>query len=292
MKIKAYTLNAFAKTPDGGNPAGVVLSADKLTEAQMKSIASVIGFSETAFVIRSDKADFKVRFFTPTDEVDLCGHATIATFSTLLALEIVIPGNYTQETKAGILDVKVNEDRSILMDQNLPVYSEIVDKNEIAASLNITPDQIIDDLPVQVVSTGLRDIIIPVKSSSVLKAIKPNNDIISEISKKYNVTGYHIFTFDTHSDSIANCRNLAPLYGIPEESATGTSNGALACYLYKYNKLSDEQQKHMTIEQGYTMNKPSEIIAELHQLHGEISSVKVGGSALNLKEHEINLASL
>ena len=82
--IKVYTLNAFTDDVSGGNPAGVVLDADNLTEKQMQGIAKKVGFSETAFVMSSDSADFRVRFFTPSDEVDLCGHATIATFKLLL----------------------------------------------------------------------------------------------------------------------------------------------------------------------------------------------------------------
>src|SRR6185369_17713524 len=81
MKIKVFTLNSFAKTQEGGNPAGVVLDSGNLSEVQMLAAAKEVGFSETAFVGKSNKADFKVRFFTPTDEVDLCGHATIATYA-------------------------------------------------------------------------------------------------------------------------------------------------------------------------------------------------------------------
>lgn len=84
MEIKVYKINAFAKTAIGGNPAGVVVNADELSENDMKKIAGIVGLSETAFVMKSDVADFRVRFFTPTEEVDLCGHATIGTFSILL----------------------------------------------------------------------------------------------------------------------------------------------------------------------------------------------------------------
>ncbi|GIP36612.1 PhzF family phenazine biosynthesis protein [Paenibacillus sp. J2TS4] len=81
MKLKVYTVNSFAKTLEGGNPAGVVIDADSLSDESMKSIAGAIGFSETAFVMKSESAHFKVRFFTPEEGVDLCGHATIATLA-------------------------------------------------------------------------------------------------------------------------------------------------------------------------------------------------------------------
>lgn len=289
MLIKAFTLDAFAKSIGGGNPAGVVLNADSLSETEMKQIAEVIGFSETAFVMKSDNADFKVRFFTPSDEVDLCGHATIGTFYTMADQGIIPAGKYKQETKAGILAVEVGADYTVLMEQNLPQFFEVIDKEEIAESLNISIKDIMSDLPVQIVSTGLKDIIIPIKSLDCLNSIKPDFGKVEAISRKYNVIGYHIFTLGTLHNSTAHCRNLAPLYGIPEESATGTSNGALSCYLHKYGKLDDKKLNAIKIEQGYSMGKPSEILVSLSADDGMISQVKVGGKALNLKQREIEL---
>ena len=289
MKVKTYILNSFGKSVDGGNPAGVVLEADNLSEKEMKKIASIIGFSETAFVMKSKMADVKVRFFTPIEEVDICGHATIATFSLLANKGIVESGEYTQETKAGILKVNVNEDLSIMMNQNKPIYGEVLDRELIAETLNISTESFMENLPIQIVSTGLKDIIIPVKSIEILNNIKPNFDAISKVSEKYNVVGYHIFTLETIENSVAQCRNLAPLYGIDEESATGTSNGALACYLFKYGKVSSCKQINMTMEQGYSMNKPSKINVELKVKNNEVIDIKVGGSAFNLKEMEIEI---
>ncbi len=287
--VKVFTLNAFAKTKDGGNPAGVVIDADSLSEKDMQKIAQKVGFSETAFVQKSDKADFKVSFFTPKGEVDLCGHATIATFYLLAAKGLIKPGNYSQETKAGILNLEVKEDNTIFMNQNLPKFFDVSDKKEIAKSLNISEDAISPDLPVQIVSTGLRDVLIPIKSLKDLFEIKPNFESVSKISKKYDVIGYHLFTLETKFGSAAHCRNLAPLYDIPEESATGTSNGALACYLFKYGKISKKQADNLVFEQGYSMKKPSEILVQLKIKNDEIAEVKVGGIASNIQEKEILL---
>jgi PhzF family phenazine biosynthesis protein len=289
MKVKAYTLNSFAKCIEGGNPAGVVLNADDLSEDSMKKIAGIIGFSETAFVMKSGLADFKVRFFTPNEEVDICGHATIGTFSTLLSKRLIKPGKYFQETKAGILSVELKEDSSIMMNQNAPSYHQTISKEEIADSLNITINEMIEELPVQIVSTGLRDILIPIKNIDMVNAIKPNFEKVSEISSKYNTIGYHIFALESLNDSNAYCRNFAPLYGIPEESATGTSNGALACYLFKYDKIKSDNANHIIIEQGYSMEKPSEIIVALRTEGEDVIEVKVGGKALNLSEIEVQI---
>ncbi len=289
MKVKAYTVNSFAKTSEGGNGAGIVLDADFLTEEEMQKIAAVLGFSETAFVLKSDSADYKVRFFTPKEEVDLCGHATIGTFFTMATLGYIKPGNYMQETKAGILGVEIKEDLTIMMDQPLPAFFETLDKSEIADSLNIEIGNIHEDLPVQIVSTGLKDIIVPIKSLDALLSSKPDFNKIIEISKKHNVAGYHVFSLETIHTSTACCRNFAPLLAIPEESATGTSNGALGCYLYQYGKVSSNQASPIIIEQGYAMKKPSEILVSLATEGNKITGVKVGGSALNLSFIEIEI---
>lgn len=289
MKIKAFTLNSFAKSNEGGNPAAVVFNADNLSENDMKKIAGIIGFSETAYVMKSDLADFKVRFFTPAEEVDLCGHATVGTFYMLLSKKCITPGHYTQETKAGILNVYAKEDMSIIMNQSLPTFFETLDREEIADSLNISVAQMNANFPVQIVSTGLKDIIVPIKDLSILSSIKPDFEKVAAISKKYDVVGYHLFTLESLHHSNAHTRNLAPLYGIPEESATGTSNGALACYMLKYGALSQENMDNVIIEQGYSMDKPSEILVSLSTLGDKIEEVRVGGKALNISEMEVEI---
>lgn len=289
MKIKAYTLNAFSKSNNGGNPAGVVLDADKLSDKQMLRIAQEIGFSETAFVKKSNKADFKLSFFTPTEEVDLCGHATIATFFLMKNLGLIQSGRYTQETKAGVLDIKVKEENTIFMNQNNPHFFEEIDKKEIADSLNISTKSLAADLPIQIVTTGLRDILVPIKNLSDLHSIKANFEKITEISKKYKVVGYHLFTLETKLNSTAHCRNFAPLYNIPEESATGTSNGALSCYLFKHKRINKKQINNLVYEQGYSMNKPSEIFVKLKADDKKIAEVRVGGIASNIQEITIEI---
>ncbi|MCT4595372.1 MAG: PhzF family phenazine biosynthesis protein [Anaeromicrobium sp.] len=281
MNMEVSIINAFGKSEEGGNGAGVLLDANNLSEEQMQKIAKEVGLSETAFVKNSSVADFKVRFFTPVKEVDLCGHATIATFYLLKKRGLIKGGNYTQETKAGVLNVQVNEDNSILMDQSMPEFYEKLDKEEIAKSLNINVEHISDELPVQIVSTGLKDVMVPIKSMEILNSMEPDFEMIRETSKKYEVVGYHAFSLETIGNTTAHCRNFAPLYDILEESATGTSNGALSSYLYEHGKL--DKMENLVFEQGYAMRMPSEIKAALEVDGGKIKKVKVGGIALEVK---------
>jgi PhzF family phenazine biosynthesis protein len=283
-RIIVATLNAFAATANGGNPAGVVLDADHLDETSMQRIAARAGMSETAFVQKSAAADFKIRFFTPAAEVDLCGHATIATFSHLFGLRRIRAGRYTQETKAGILGVEVRADGTVFMEQTLPVFESAIDGKEIAASLGKGADSLAPDMPVQIVSTGLPDTMVPIVSLRELSSLEPDFDKITDISKKLGAVGYHAFSLETKFGSTAHCRNFAPLYGIPEEAATGTSSGALACYLFKHGKVTEEQARTIVFEQGYGMGRPSEIFVRLDIKDKDIAGVHVGGRATPAKE--------
>lgn len=288
MLVKVFTMNSFAKTQGGGNPAAIVLDANNLTDNQMQKLAKNIGFSETAFITKSECADFKVRFFTPIEEVDLCGHATVGAFYLMAERGIIMQGVYSQETRAGVLNVEVKDDHLIMMDQATPSFYEVVDKTEIADSLNLTIEDLAEDLLPQIVSTGMRDIMVPIRSLEVLNRTVPDMMKVAEVSRKYNTIGYHLFTLETLGGT-AHCRNLAPLYGIPEESACGTANGALSSYLTHHGKLSMDQAKNIVMEQGYTMKMPSEILASVEISNREIVRVRVGGKAIDIKEIEVEL---
>ncbi len=286
--MKVYLLKSFGVDESGGNPAGVVLDADSLTDVQKKYISKEVGFSETAFIEKSDKADYKVRFFTPKEEVDLCGHATIATYSFLFQKAFLKPGNYKQELKAGVLGIEVKANGLIVMEQTLPVFSEFIEAGQIKSIFD--SEISVSGLKPQIVSTGLRDILLPVPNREQLFALKPNFNQMAVLNKETNSVGMHAFTLDTiDSSSVAHCRNFSPLYGIKEESATGSSNGALACYLFKYGKIKSGSLDTMKFEQGYSMNKPSEIFVTLHTKGKDIKQVLVEGKAILFGEKEVEV---
>lgn len=269
--VDVYVTSAFSKNHQGGNKAGVVLNRPDLTAQQKMNIAKELGYSETAFVTESEIADFKLQYYTPTDEVPLCGHATIATFATLHLLNKLDKNHYTIETKAGILNIEVQNDGLIFMQQNCPEYFNILDANLFSKCLN---NESIDyKLPIQTVSTGLKDILYPVKSIEHLENLKPDFQSMAKLSKELDVVGIHAFTLLNNPDITAICRNFAPLYGIDEESATGTANCALACYLYKHY----EKKSQYIFEQGYNLGQISRIVVNLYVKEEVINSVYVGG---------------
>jgi PhzF family phenazine biosynthesis protein len=269
--VDVYVAVAFSKDAKGGNKAGVVLGRSELTSVQKAAIAKEMGYSETAFVLDSDKADFKLQYFTPTEEVPLCGHATIAAFSTLKLLNMLDKPDCTIETEAGILNIHIKDDGLILMEQNRPAYLEVLDSDIFTGC--IERNFIDHRFPIQIVSTGLNDVMLPVDSVEHLEQLSPDFEMIANMSKEKEVVGVHAFTMIKESDVTAICRNFAPLYGIDEESATGTANCALACYLFKYYK----QQSQYVFEQGHNMGDISRIVVNLSYHENVIDSVFVGG---------------
>ncbi|MBR5184016.1 MAG: PhzF family phenazine biosynthesis protein [Bacteroidales bacterium] len=285
--MRYYTVDAFAQVPFGGNPAGVVLieNGENFPEDEtMRKIAAEMRYSETAFVQQNGAAEFTVRYFTPAAEVDLCGHATIASFSVLREEGIVREGfTCINHTKAGDLEISVG--KKILMEMATPeIIGEIVDTQRLKTIMDVPAqdEHAAENLPTQIVSTGLPDIIFPVASVEALNSLNPNIEALSTFSDEMKVVGVHAFALSDDGYT-AHVRNFAPLYDIPEESATGTANGALTYYLFKQGIISSNHK--CSFMQGEAMQRPSVVETEIK----EGSKVYVGGNSYILTKGEMNL---
>lgn len=287
MNIKVYKVNAFTYKGRGGNPAGVVFY-ENLDETKMQTLANELNFSETAFIKKINATLYETRFFTPLSEVNLCGHATISSFYVLGRLGL-IDGKETiklkQKTKVGVLNVivyfKNGSVNKVVMEQARPKFiKKINDFDNIANSLGINRSDI-SNLPIEIVSTGLSDIIIPVKNENILNRINPNYNKIIDLSKKEKVIGLHVFTFINDNEFNISARNFAPLVGINEESATGTSNGALLAYL-RNNKIINYNK--ITVKQGEKLKSSSKVDCEIID-----DIIMVGGECKIIKELTISI---
>ncbi len=299
--MKFYIVDAFADVLFGGNPAGVVIldeGSDFPDDEIMRKTAAELRYSETAFIKQMGEKEFNIRYFTPAAEVDLCGHATIGSFYALSDLGLVECGcSYINNTKAGRLSIEVLKN-SILMDMGLPeTIDKITDSKDLDELYSImglsyekqgeilTGEKLNFNILPEMISTGLPDIMMPVKNEEELAKINPDFEALSKLSEKYKVVGVHAFTVNT-KDGAVHCRNFAPLYDIDEEAATGTSNGALTFYLYK-NGLLNEGTDNIFI-QGEAMNRPSKIMSKLSINDGSVK-IQVGGMASILACGEIRV---
>ncbi|OAT54959.1 PhzF family phenazine biosynthesis protein [Providencia heimbachae] len=286
--IKVHLVNSFTLNNSGGNPAGVVLSPPDLSIEQKIAIARQIGFSETAFVYAGEDTDFKVDFFTPVGEVDFCGHATLAIFFTLASLDLLAPGHYKQKTNAGILNVTVSAN-NIVMEQTLPIRRKGPPVEEVAAALGIHHNVITETgFPIEIISTGLPDIIVPVQPGQ-LDTLQPNHEAIANLSRKFDAIGFHVFELSRQTSITAHCRNFAPLYGIDEESATGSASGALGCYLVTHILPNVPNENNFVFEQGRAMGCASQIQVTIDTQAQIINRVKVGGQASMIGTRIINI---
>ncbi|EPJ49121.1 MAG: phenazine biosynthesis protein, PhzF family [Osedax symbiont Rs1] len=286
MHVEVVLVNSFTHKGEGGNPGGVVFDAEHLSDRQRLKVAQAVGFSETAFVTKDAEADFEVAFFTITEEVDYCGHATLAVFSTLFTLNMLNSGTYLQRTKAGLLAVTIDASGSVIMQQKLPQKLQHFSHQEIAAVIGIDSSVLASTkLPVEAISTGLSDVIIAVPTG-YLDVIIPRDKIIANFCRKHQVVGLHVFELYGKESAIsASCRNFAPLFGISEESATGSASGALACYLAEHSALPH----NYIFEQGRAINKTSIITASVTCHDDLVTSVKVGGTACILKTITVSI---
>ena len=277
--LEILTVNAFSDSPNGCNPAGIVLNADQLSYEEKLLIAQKIGFSETAFVSTSGKADFKLDFFTPSRQIGDCGHATVATFKALLEKGLLKNERSSKEIQAGVREIII-KDGQIFMEQSAPVYTHPLDKEvgqyEILQSLHLTYEDIKGQA--MVVKTEENYLVLEIKNEAKLKNIEPDFKAIENISDKLDLIGYYIFTRDTEGAD-ASVRMFAPRYGINEESATGIGAGTLASYLYDYVKINKE---HIVIKQGYLMPDPSPSLLYIYlELEDKkIKKLLVGGNAV------------
>jgi PhzF family phenazine biosynthesis protein len=291
MSFTAYIARAFCHGSLGGNPAGVVIVEREhlFTPAQMQSIAKELNFSETVFISSTEPHSYKALYFTPTSPIDFCGHATLAAFGVLKQLGSADDKVYPLDTQAGKCEVTL-KDRLIFLSQLIPTFGEKIRGIEITPILG---DFVCTGEPQpQIVSTGLRDIFVRVQDEKCLQSLKPNLKLMSELNKRTDSIGMHVFSLDPPgSATMAHCRNFAPLHGIDEESATGSSNGALACYLFEKGLLPPGSEHKLLFRQGDSLNAPSDIYVHLKVREGKIEKVECGGEVIVDTKRELAVPS-
>jgi len=288
-------VDAFTSRPLTGNAAGVVPNAEGLSAEQMQAVARELGASETAFLLPSGSADRRVRYFTPETEVDLCGHATIASHGHLLTAGEVEPGTHTLETNVGVLDIEVEADGRVWMTQDGPEIREVdLAYERVADALGVDPAALRDvgaDLPLAVASTGLPFLVVPVNFLEHVGNAAPDTTAIESLADEVDATGVYAFTFDTlEADSTLHARMFAPGAGVPEDPVTGTASGACGAYLRRYGAFdggaprapghpSGEQSdprglpETMVFEQGDFVERPGRVFVHARE------AVRVGGRA-------------
>lgn len=283
LKVDVFTEELYT-----GNPAAVVLDADSLDEIQMQGIAFEAGSPSTAFVLRSRKADLRLRFFSPFTEEPLSGHATVGAIWCLAersAFGAATGGRQRLETAAGILPFSVESSpegpRRVWMTQRRPMFAEEGDIKEVASALGVGVESLYkDEFPISRASTGLPCLIVPVRSIDAIGKMEPKRDELTALARELDVAGFEIFTWGVMDpESTVHARFFMPLPGMHEDPASGLPAGALGAYLVENEFIPKDRYENLVVEQGHWMGRPSRIFVRVEKKGATINKVEVGGSA-------------
>jgi len=294
-----YQIDAFTDKAFWGNPAGVITNADGLTEYEMQAIARELNNSETAFIFQADADEFdiKIRYFTPTNEVPVCGHATIAAHYAR-AIELGLQkAKVNQMCGAGILPIdvmKVDNQYKITMTQGMIEFGKIVSGQEKVAlleALGLKAEDLIENVDIQIVSTGHSKVFIGVKSREKLYGLKVNHHKLKELSEVIGSNGYYVFTINTSTDScLIDGRMFAPAIGIDEDPVTGNANGPLGALLVKEKLVSYEKENfRFRARQGLGMGRLGHIDVNVLVKDDKPTGVKITGTAHIVYQTQLSL---
>ncbi|WP_339184179.1 PhzF family phenazine biosynthesis protein [Oceanobacillus sp. FSL W7-1293] len=294
--VTVYHYDAFSKVPNKGNPAGVVLNGDELTDEQMQEVAFKVGFNETAFPVKSETADLGIRFFTPGHEMNLCGHATMATVYALKTKGLFgDKRELTIETKAGILPVRLDsaaeKEITITMNQAAPEFVAFHgSKIDLAHSIGIEESDIHDNLPILYGSTGAWTLLIPINNLEAFRKMKPKNKDFPAILKEMPKSSVHPFCIETYdTDADMHARHFSsPFSGTVEDAVTGTASGVMGAYYADFIKEDRKDVMKLVVEQGHEIGKDGRVGVQVSK-NGESYDIQITGNAVFVKDFEIML---
>ncbi|MCC2374878.1 PhzF family phenazine biosynthesis protein [Bacillus cereus group sp. MYBK222-1] len=296
--INVFHYDAFTNKSNMGNPAGIVLDADGLTEEEMQRIAEKVGYNETTFVLSSEVADIRMRYFTPGYEMDLCGHGTVGTIYALRERGLLEEKtNITIETKAGILpiqiDVNEKEGTFIKMRQATPQFKDFTgSKEELAHSIGLEVNDLDVSLPIVYGSTGNWTVIVPVKNLDVCERMKPNNEVFPSVLKEIPNASIHPICLETYDEKVhMHGRHFSSAYaGTIEDPVTGTASGVMGAYYATYVEKDFDHEMELIVEQGQEIHKDGRVTVYVTKdVENEKLQIDIAGTAVYVKEFEVLL---
>jgi trans-2,3-dihydro-3-hydroxyanthranilate isomerase len=278
-------VDAFTDRPFAGNDCAVVLDAGGLTQSSMQAIAREMNQSETAFVLGGEGSRFEVRYFTPAEEIPLAGHPTIATVAALIDAKRLAATDPRLEVtfllRDGPISIGVECGPGlprVRMTQRRPEFREVIDADEAARAFRLTPDAVRTDAPVQVVSTGTPQLMLPLGSLDALRRARVDVDRYSALRQRCRFFSAHLFVLEGLTpEGTTFARHFAVPPVAPEDPVTGSATGAMAAYLFHHRLI---REPHFVAEQGHWMGRPGRVEVQVEGLPEDVQSVSVTGTAV------------
>ncbi|WP_127578997.1 PhzF family phenazine biosynthesis protein [Paenibacillus koleovorans] len=300
-KVTVHHYDAFSRTPNKGNPAGLVLDGEAFTEAEMLDIAAQVGFNETSFLVRSEVADWRIRYFTPGHEMNLCGHATMATIYALKTRGLIGDREeLTIETKAGVLPIRLEQgagedDWWITMKQAPPQFVPFGGSPaELAGAIGLEEADLDKALPIVYGSTGIWTLLVPVRTLEAFRRMKPGNARFPGLLTEMPRASLHPFCLETYDPSAQmHARHFSsPYSGTVEDPVTGTASGVMGAYYATYLGAvtgADEGGLQLLIEQGQEIGRDGRVQALVARDAEGRMDVRIRGQAVYVGDLEISL---
>ena len=289
-----YQVDAFTPSPLGGNPCAVLFDCANLSEATMLAIAREMNLSETAFVWREPDGRFRARYFTPAEEIPLAGHPTIATVYALVdSGRLSLLGDYLKislELRDGPIDVEIFAQNGrvnrIVMSQRKPQFLSTHPASDVMPVFGLEESDLLPGAPIQTVSTGTPQIMIPLKSHESLHRAILDTEKYVILRASSDFFSPHLFCLQ----GVENGATFARHFGVPpdtmEDPFTGSATGGMAAYLWHYGMI---ELPSFIAEQGHWMSRPGQAYVEVVGPRDEIETVKVGGSAVTVLRGELTI---
>jgi PhzF family phenazine biosynthesis protein len=296
--IEIHQVDAFTRQPFTGNPTGVVLNADVLSDAQMLAVARELNNAETAFILAADAPDHSVRarFFTPRTEIGFVGHATVAA-QYVLSRRPEAPRSSRQKSKAGIVDVEVRgsgEDRSIAIRRSPPpIGRELNDRERLAVldALALASESLDTRIAPRIAGGSGARLLIGVRGPEPLRHLKPDLARLTTLSAQLGAAGYFVFAFAREGTGHqVESRMFCPALGIAEDPVSGNAHGLLGAYLAQLGLLSSAGERaQFSGIQGHFLQRPGRVEVELEFREGRLDGVWIRGQAVSIFQTEISL---
>jgi trans-2,3-dihydro-3-hydroxyanthranilate isomerase len=293
MPVLHYVhLDVFTDQPFAGNQLAVFLDPAGIDERRMQRIANEMAFPETTFVFPPEApgTDARVRIFTPSRELPMAGHPTIGTTFALAGEGRLRAGADKVVLGLGIGPTTVRLEWGpnglcfAWMTQPLPELGPVVTDTVAAAkALGVRPGDLAGNLPVQVASSGVPFLYVPLNSRAAVDAAAVERATLCALLRAVNLEELPVFVFSPEAaddDATVYSRMFAPGLGIPEDPATGGACGPLGAYLLQHNALSADTASRLVSLQGVRMGRPSRVYISLSSRAGVLEEVRVGGEAV------------
>ena len=296
--VQVHQIDAFTRVQFTGNPAGVVLDADALSDAQMLAIARELNNADTAFVLKPDGPDhdLRVRFFTPRTEAAFVGHASVAAHY-VLSSAASGTRRLRQKSRAGVVEVEIrgaDAQRRIAIRQSAPPLGrEVNDRERLAVmdALALASADLDLHCPVKVMGAGSTRLMVGVRGPEQLRQLKPDVSRLTTLSAQLGAQGFFVFTLAPElPDVLTESRMFCPALGIAEDPVSGNAHGMLGVYLARHGLLGAAAE-HLKFAgaQGHHVNRPGRVEVELERQDGAVVGVWIVGQATAIFETQISL---